>query len=182
MTKNDGFYKVLFAIELALLPMVIFANLFLPIWTMSLFIIGILVCKIWREIFINRKSRTHALINTIASVAEFGVLLIYLSIQNFLNLALAIASLVLIVLFHLFKHILFTKCMNETIDAVDFCFIIFECITLAALAFVNLSTQPVNIALWSMILATAVSVGYKIYYLFKYEDLFSKIKSLFAKR
>ena len=43
MTRNDTFFKILFAIEIALLPLVMAAEIMMPAWSMGLFIVGILV-------------------------------------------------------------------------------------------------------------------------------------------
>ena len=45
MTRNNLLFKILFAIELALIPMVIFSHLYLPNWAMSLILGAIVVAK-----------------------------------------------------------------------------------------------------------------------------------------
>ena len=182
MTKNDNFFKILFAIELALIPMVIFSQLFLETWAMSLILGGIVVAKIWREIFKNKESKQHSIISAIASVCEFGVLIIYFSVKELLLLPLAISAVVIIVLFNLLKIAFFDVKLNETIEAVDFCIIIFEILTLVAFAIMNLVEQITTIALWTLVLAGAVSVIYKIYYGFKYDNWAGKIKAIFRKK
>ena len=182
MTRNDGFYKFLFALELALLPMVVFANLYWAKWTMGLIIGAVCICNVWREIFKDRTSRQHSLIGLFASVMVFAFLLIYLTVLGYLNPVLASFGLAFIVLYNIFKEILFNKHINETISAVDFCFTIFESVALIAFGFVVMVTQPATIAVWTLLLTSAVSVAYKVYYLFRYEDLIGKIKNLFHKR
>lgn len=182
MTKNDGFFKILFAIELALIPMVIFANLFLETWAMSLFIGGIAVAKVWREIFKEKENKQHIIISAIASICEFGVLIVYLATEKLLLLPLAIAAVVVIVLFNLLKVVFANVAMTETIEAVDFCVIIFELLTLVSFAIMNMVDQITTIALWTLVLAGAVSVIYKIYYGFKYDNWASKIKAIFRKK
>lgn len=182
MTKNDGFFKILFAIELALIPMVIFSHLFLETWAMSLILGGIVVAKIWREIFKNKESKQHAIISSIASVCEFVVLIIYFATEKLLLLPLAISTVVIIVLYNLLKLIFFGVKMNETIEAVDFCIIIFEILTLVALAIMNMVDQISTIAMWTLVLAGVVSVVYKVYYGFKYDNWTGKIKAIFRRK
>ena len=72
--------------------------------------------------------------------------------------------------------------MPETIQAVDFCFTIFEGLTLATLIFITKTAQPATIAVWALLLTTAASILYKLYYGFRYEDWFAKIKGIFRKK
>ncbi len=52
MSKNDIFYKILFAVELALIPMVIFAyKIITERWVLGVFITLVLLVKIWLELF-----------------------------------------------------------------------------------------------------------------------------------
>ena len=64
MTRNNLLFKILFAIELALLPMVIFSYLFLAPWAMGVFIAGVLLAKIWLHIF-NDKTKSSVVIISI---------------------------------------------------------------------------------------------------------------------
>lgn len=182
MSRNDGFFKILFAIEVALIPMVIFAHMFLETWAMSLILGGIVVAKIWREIFKNKESKQHSIISAIASVCEFGVLIIYFITEKLLLLPLAISAVVVIVLFNLLKVVFANVTMGETIEAVDFCVIIFEILVLVAFAIMNMVDQITTISLWTLVLAGAVSVIYKIFYGFKYDNWAGKIKSIFRRK
>jgi len=73
------------------------------------------------------------------------------------------------------------KAMPEMIDAVDTCYLLFECFLLISLTFVIFSQLVTNIALFALLLTSAVSVIYKLYYLVKYNDILGKIKNFFAK-
>ncbi|MBR2970111.1 MAG: hypothetical protein IKC49_03550 [Clostridia bacterium] len=182
MTRNDLFYKILFAIEIALLPIVIFADMFIADWTMGLFISAILVCKIWREIFKNRDSRSHHIIGCIASILVFVTLIVYFMSIDVINLAIGIVAVVAVVIMQLFDVFTFNKRINDTIKAVDSCYMIFECLTLVSLVFAIYDSMTTNIGLFAIILTALVSVGYKVYYIFKYTDLVGNIKSIFKKK
>jgi len=177
MTRNNLFYKVLFAIEIALLPMVAFAHLFIADWSAGLFIAGILICKIWREIFKNRDDKGENIIGCIASIIVFSTLIGFFIYLGLINTALAIVALVLIILMNLFNIITFGKHINNTISAVDSCFMISECLTIASFIFVSVYDLISSIALFTVILTSVVSVVYKAYYVVKYTDLISKIKN-----
>lgn len=176
MTRNNLFYKILFAIEIALLPMVVFANMFIASWSVGLFVAGILICKIWREIFMNRASRGENIINCVASIIVFSTLIGYFIYLGYINTILGIASIVLIVLMNLFNIATFGKHLNNTIDAVDSCYIIFECLAIASFIFITIYEIVASIALFAIVLTSVVSVVYKAYYIIKYTGIVDKVK------
>ena len=176
MTKNDTFFKVLFAIEIALLPMVIFADKFLPKWSLSLFIAVIVLVKIWLELFKDKNSKTHIIIDSVGSLLVFGTLIIYFLITDLIALPLGIAVLVFVALQNLFLPILFNRQMPEFIDAVDFCYMLFECFLLGAFAILKYYSLITNIGLFALLLTTVVSVCYKIYFVCRQTELFSNFK------
>ncbi len=182
MTRNDLFYKILFAIEIALLPMVIFAYMFIADWAVGLFISAILICKIWREIFKMRENKTHNIIGYIASVLVFTTLLVFFMSVDVINIALGVIAIVVIVLMQLFSIITYNKKINETVRAIDSCYMIFECLTLVSMIFIMFYVLTTNIGLFAIILTAVASVGYKVYYVFKYMGLKDKLVGLFSKK
>ena len=76
------------------------------------------------------------------------------------------------------KVALFKHNMPEYVEAVDYCFMLFECLTIGALAFVMFYTLVDNIGMYAMLMTIAVSVIYKVYYTFKY----TKAKNIFKRK
>lgn len=164
MTKNDMFYKILFAIELALLPLVIFASIRIEEkWAICLFIGAVLLVKIWLELFKDRINFQHAIISAISSILTFGVLLILFACNDYINMALAIVTVVLIAIYNILFVVQFKAQLPEFIQAVDFCYMLFECIAIACFVFVAYTSVASLIAIFALILTTVVSAGYKIY-------------------
>ena len=182
MTKNDIFYKILFAVMIALLPMTIFANIYLTKWALCLFICAILVVKIWLEVFKDKYSQTHQLISVIGTALTFTTLLIMFAVSGVISKPLAIVTVILVDIFCLFTVLFRNKNLPDMIDAVDYCFMLFECLTLLALSFVTYNITMTNISLFALILTTAASVAYKIYYAFRYMGIWDKIVRLFRKK
>ncbi len=188
MTRNDTFYKILFAVELALLPLVFAANLLLPMWTVGLFITGILVTKIWMVLFRDKENKVHTIINAIGGALEISTLVIFFtSIDLIESVVLSVFIVVFVVLLNVFRIALVDSNMPEIIDAVDACFTIFEFLALIAfvlisLIVVELTTVILNISTFALLLTSAVSVVYKVFYVFKINDIFNKIKNFFARR
>ena len=182
MTRNDTFFKFLFAIEVALLPLVMASYILLPIWSVGLFIAGVLVVRIWMELFKNKQDRTHALINSIASILTISSLVIFFTIYEYINLVLCIFIVSLAVITNILQVVLQEKHMPEMIDAVDSCYRLFECLMLIGLALIMFYDLVANIALFALLLTSAVSVLYKTYYLCRYYRLGERIKNLFRRR
>ena len=188
MTRNDTFYKILFAIEIALLPLVIAANLLLPMWTVSLFIVGILVAKIWMALFKDKENRVHSIINSIGGALEISTLVIFFTSESLIeSVVLTVFVVIFVVLFNVFKVVLFNSKMPELIDAVDACFAIFEFLALVAFILISLvvvefTSVVLNISMFALLLTSAVSVLYKLFYVFKTNDVWGKIRNFFARR
>ena len=170
MTKNDLFFKILFAIQIALLPIVVATTLIssLPVWATSIALAGVLLAKIWVEVFKDKQNFTHKIMCYIGSVITFAVLLIFLEMKGVIDLWIAILAIVLITLHSAFNIILKKKVMPETIEAIDYCFVLFEILTLIAFTFAFYNITMTNIGLFAIILSTAVSVAYKVYYCIKF--------------
>lgn len=181
MTRNDAFYKILFAIEIALLPMVIFAYLFLEPWTVGVFVAGVLVAKIWLELF-NNKTFSHVLIKSIGNVLVFAVLLILFMAIGAINIALGVFALIFVILANIFKLALYSRQINDTIEAVDYCYVIFECLAILAFTFTMFYNLVTNIALFAILLTAVVSVSYKVFYTFKYTNFVLTLKNLFKRK
>jgi len=182
MTRNDTFFKILFAIQIALLPLVMASYLLMPTWSVGVFIAGVLVAKIWLELFKNKEDRNHVIINAIGSVLTVSSLVIFFTVQGFINVALCVFVVILAVLMSALKVVLNGTTMPEMIDAVDACFMLFECLLLVALTFVVFYQLVTNIALFALLLTSAVSVAYKLYYIMRYNGGWDKIRGLFRRK
>ena len=181
MTRNDTFFKILFAIEIALLPLVMAAEMMMPAWSMGLFVAGILVARIWMEIFKNKQDRVHILINSIGSILTISSLAIFFDVKGYIGTVLTVFIVIFIVLMNIFRVFLFGKPMPEMVDAVDACFMMFECLALVGFAVVVLYALVLDIALFALLLTAIVSVAYKVFYIFKTYNVIGLIKDIFAK-
>ena len=170
MAKNDLLFKILCAIQVALLPVVIALNLIstFPTWAITIAIVGVLLCKIWAEVFKDKHNLMHKILSSVATVASFATLLIFFANKGLIDMWIAILTTVLIALFVVLSVLLRSKVMPEIIEAIDYCFVLFEILTLLAFSFAFYHITLSNIGIFALILTTAVSVGYKAYFLFRY--------------
>lgn len=182
MTRNDTFFKFLFAIEIALIPLVMAAYILMPEWTVGIFIAGILVAKIWLELFKNKQNSLHLKILAVGNILTISSLVIFFTVYNYINLPMCIIAVSLVVLMNVLKIALNKELMPEMIDAVDSCYTLFECLTLIVLAFVTFYVLTTTIAVFALILTSGVSVLYKIYFMLRHKGGFDKIKNLFRRK
>ena len=176
MTKNDYIYKILFAVELALVPLVIFASMFMPNWSVCIFLICMAVCKIWREILKDKTSFVQNLINSIAGGVGLGVILLYFTCVKAVPIALGVVSIIAVILYNLLRATRFGKHMPDTIDAVDFCYMLFEILLILTLSIIDFYSLASNVAIFAVIITAVVSIAYKVYFLIRYTDLLEKLK------
>ena len=181
MTRNDTFFKILFAIEIALLPLVMAANIMMPAWSMGLFVAGILVARIWMELFKNKEDRIHILINSIGSVLTICSLVIFFAVKGYVATVLTVFIVIFVFLMNVFRVCLFGKTMPEMVDAVDACFMMFECLALIGFAIIVLYALVADIALFALMLTAIASVAYKLFYVFRTYNVIGLVKEGFAK-
>lgn len=165
--KKDTYFKLMFAIEMALLPLAIFAKLFLPIWSVGLFVAGILLCKVWREIFRNKLSKFQTIVSIVANIATSTILLALFMNMGVLNVAIGVVAIIAIAIKSVFELVMFNNVLPEFIDAVSYCSILFECLTLFSMTFAYANATMLSICAVACVLTSIVYVGYAIYWLIK---------------
>jgi len=187
MISKDNFMKLAFAIEMALLPIVICCNLYF-----SKTVVGIIVCAVAlmfavREILKNRFDFKSILLGDIATSITISVLLIFLMAIGLMDIAIGVVAVVMTILMNTLHICLCKKGMADFVESVDFCFTLFAFLQVVATAltlFLPTFFKPslVLVGAFAIIFTTLISVGYKVYYSFKYLNIWSKIKSVFSKK
>mgnify|MGYP006931938366 CR=1 FL=1 len=165
--KKDTLYKILFAIELALLPLTIFAYLYLTNWSVGLFVAGVLLCKIWRELFKDKHNRSQVIISSIASVVTNTTLLALFMATDVLNIALGVVTIVAILAKVVCDVLMLEKDLPEFIDAVNYCFVLFECLVLISMIFAYAYSVVLSVSCIASILTGVIFAVYSVYYLIK---------------
>lgn len=187
MTIKDYINKILFAFELAFLPWIVFSYIYIPNWkvVLGVFVALVLVCHIGRELTKDKTSFTHQIMTTITNIVVFATIIIFfISISKstiYVNKELGIATIVIISLFHLISLLTRKTLMPEMIDAIDYCNMLFEMLTLFAFIFVVSYSMIATIAMIAIILTGVVSIVYKLYYMVRYYDIWGKFTAWIAK-
>lgn len=182
MTRNDRFFKILFAIQVALVPLIMAAYILMPKWTVGVFVGAALIVKIWLELFKNKEDLTHIRLLAVANLLTVASLVIFFAVYGYINVVLAVFIVILVCLMNIFKLTLINRVMPEMIEAIDSCYMMFECLFLAGLTFVVAYDLIATIALYALLLTSAVSVSYKLFYVWKQFGLWEKIKNLFRRK
>ncbi len=181
MTRDDLIFKILFAIQLALLPIVILADLYLGSIALTVVLICLLVVKIWQLILKNKHSKQHLIILNLGDILMFLVILILFAVKGYLNVVAVVFALVFLVLALILEICLYGRTMPDSIEAIDYCLMLFICFALLSLSFVKFYSNLSMISLYTIILTAGATSIYKIYYVVRYTDCLYSIKNFFVK-
>lgn len=184
MAKNDSFFKLLFAIELALLPLVICASIvdFMPKVAISLFVVAIAICRIWMSTFKDTKDRSHIIINAVGDIAVFVTLFVLFICLDLLIVPLAIVALVLMVVAGLLEIGVHQGYKSEIISIIQLCHNVVQCSLLVALSFVMYSNIATIIFMSALALSSVLLIIFRVIYLFRYTDFVKNIKKRFSRK
>ena len=180
---KDRIYKILFAVQLALIPLVFYTQFCVSAeWAISIVILVGLTIKIMAELFVvDRQNLTHNILLIIDNCLIFSIVTILFMCLGFVNIALGVVVLVFNVIANLFLFFFKDKTMPKFIDSVDFGYTLLLCYAYFALAFVKFYPNLTLIALIALLVITLVSVCYKVYYAIKYTNFTTNFKNFFSK-
>ncbi len=165
--KKDVYLKILFAIELALLPLTIFAKIYMPSWAISVFVAIILICKIFRELFKDKQEKSNLIICSIANIATALTLLILFMNLGYLSKLVGIITIIAIVTEIACEYIMFYNTLPEFVESVAYCNIMFQCLVLLAMTFAYANSTILTVACIACTLTSAVFIVYTVVYLVK---------------
>ena len=168
---NNMRYRGLFAVQVALLPLIIAFNLLVNEWAMAIPLGLLVVCRLIMGFFKNRASLSEHIIQAIGDALTLG----FVAISTWL----AVVDCVLVVLYEVANAYFFCKPMPDFIDALDFCFVAFIFTTLISLTFVFKIDEVAKVSFLAIMITSAIVVAYKVYRFFNYYII--NRKSKFAK-
>lgn len=165
--KNDKLVKLLFALQIAVLPLVVFGEIVLNFWLSQLFILLLLVAKLWQFLLSEKYNNEHKLLNTITTFLIVSFLMVYYGILGFVKVGVIIPMLILMLVFLL--SVIFKKYFprNELSKAVDTCVYIFAYITVVFFGISSTVHVVGLVGAFGTMLACILSLGIKLYCLIK---------------
>lgn len=165
--KNDKLIKVLFSLQIAVLPLVVFGKIVIDLWLSKLFILLLLIAKLWQFLLSEKFNKEHKLLNTITTYLIISFLMVYYAVLGFVGVGVIIPMLIFLLLFLL--SVIFGKFFirNELTNTIDICVYIFAFITVV---FYGISSAVFVVGLvsaYATTLACVISVGIKLFHFIK---------------
>ena len=173
-------YRGLFAVELALLPLMIAFKLIIGTWALCIPLALLAVCRCVMIFIKDKVKLSDHIIECVGDTIVLGFLTIYFAVLNFVPNWLSIVVCILLPLYEMANVYFYSKPMNDIVEALDFCYLAFLFTTIISLSFVMVIDAVAKVSLIALMLTMAIVVAYKLYRFLRYY-VFSR-KSKFAKQ
>lgn len=173
---NDMRYRGLFAVELALLPLIIAFKMIIGTWAVCFPLIILAVCRGLMILFKNRANIVDHIIECVGDAIVLIFLAIYFSVIGYIPTWLVVVDSVLVVLYELASVYFYSKPMPDVVEALDFCFLAFVFTTILSLTFVVKFDVVAKVSFIAIMFTCAIVVVYKVYRFFNYYIINRKSK------
>ena len=178
--KKELYYKLLFTLSIALIPMIISAKLIMPSWCISLFVSIIVVCKLGMLVIKNPNNNLECYLEAINNVVVVIATVIIFVCFGWANLIFAIICSVFILSEEFLKIVFRFKPNSQLIEALNFSCEMFIYLTLGAMIVAPFNALMLDIALVALMINVVVltllqGYNYFHYYLIKKNKPTSKI-------
>lgn len=169
-------YRGLFAVEMALLPLIIAFKLIIGTWAVCIPLLMLAVCRCVMIFIKNRSKLSDHIIESIGDAVIIAFLAIYFAVISFIPNWLSIVVCILVPLYELANVYFYAKPMSDVIEALDFCYLAFLFTTIISLSFVMAVDVVAKVSFIAIMLTMAIVVGYKLYRFLKYYIINRKSK------
>jgi len=173
-------YRGLFAVEMALLPLIVAFKFIIGTWAVCIPLALLAICRCMMVFVKNRSKLSDHIIESVGDAIVIAWLSIYFAILNFIPNWLSVIVCILLPLYELANVYFYSKPMNDIVEALDFCFIAFLFTTIISLSFVMVVDVVAKVSLLAIMLTMLVVVSYKAYRFLRYYIISRKSK--FAKQ
>ena len=161
-------YRGLFAVELALLPLVLAFKLIIGTWAVCIPLVLLAVCRCVMIFVKNRSKVEDHIIESIGDTIVLEFLAIYFTVIGFIPTWLSIVVCILVPLYELANVYFYAKPMSDIIEALDFCYLAFLFTTIISLSFVMAVDVVAKVSLIAMMMTMAIVIVYKVYRFMNY--------------
>ena len=169
-------YRGLFAVELALLPLMVAFKLIVGTWAVCIPLLLLAGCRAVMIFVKNKAKMEDHIIECVGDAIVLGFLAIYFAVLGFIPNWLSILVCVLLPLYQLANVYFYAKPMNEIIEALDFCFLTFVFTTIISLSFVMAIDVVAKVSFIAIMLTMAIVIIYKLYRFARYYVISRKSK------
>ena len=169
-------YRGLFAVELALFPLMIAFKLIIGTWAVCIPLIMLAACRGFMVFVKNKSKLADHIIECLGDVIVLGFLAIYFTVLGFIPSWMSILVCILLPLYELANVYFYAKPMNDIVEALDFCFLAFVFTTIISLSFVMVENVVAKVSFIALILTMAIVIIYKVYRFMRYYIISRKSK------
>lgn len=179
--NKDLIFKILFAIEVAFLPMILSAHFMMNRAWMIVFLSVVIAAKLAMVLLKDPANHSHIYLDAIGNTVVVGFVIITLAGLGYLNLPLAISTTIVVAIEELARVYFFYKPNKQYIDALNFASEMFMYLVLGGALVVFWTKMLVLIGTIALLMCSAVIVviqGYNFvyYYWLKKNKRTKKIK------
>lgn len=166
--NKENLFKLMFALEIALLPMIISAKLMMPDWCIALFVGMIVVAKLVMIVVKNPANNMQLYLDAIGNVVVIVAGFIIFTCFGYVNLVMSILACVFIVTEEFVRVVFYFKPNNQLIDALNFSCEMFIFLSLAGMLVAPFNAVILEVAVVALVINAIVLTviqGYRyIYY------------------
>lgn len=163
LDKKDLLFKIMFAIEIAMLPMLVGCKLMFEDWTMGIAVTLILLAKLVMIIIKNPADNLHIYLDAIGNATVLCFCVISFCCFGYINIALTAVVCSLFVLEEVIRVYFFFKPNNQMVDGLNFAIELFMFVTLASLLLVSVNTLVLKVSVVALIISCALLIGIQGY-------------------
>ncbi|MBQ7798488.1 MAG: hypothetical protein IJ371_05135 [Clostridia bacterium] len=163
-------YRGLFAVEMALLPLIVAFKLIIGTWAVCIPLLMIAVCRCIMIFVKNKAKKSDHMVESIGDAIIIAFLAIYFAILGFIPTWLSVVVCILVPLYELANVYFYAKPMSEVVEALDFCYLAFVFTTIISLSFVMVKNLDVvaKVSFIAIMLTMAIVIAYKLYRFINY--------------
>lgn len=169
-------YRGLFAVELALLPLIVAFKLIVGTWAVCIPLILLAICRCLMIFIKNRAKLSDHIVESVGDALVLEFLAIYFTVIGFIPTWLSVVVCILVPLYELINIYFYSKPMNDIIEALDFCYLAFLFTTIISLSFVMATDVVAKVSFIAIMLTMTVVIAYKAYRLLRYYIISRKSK------
>lgn len=154
---NKNFiFKILFALEIACLPLIISMRILVSPHAMAIFVGVIIAIKIAMMVIKNPANVNQLYLDAVGNIVVVLFVLITYSCYGYINVPLTVICCVLFVLEEIFRVFFFYKPNNQVVDSLMYATELFIFVILSTLLMATVNGMPLKIAVIAMILSCAI--------------------------
>lgn len=170
--NKDLIFKILFSIEICLLPIIISAKIIMPIWAMSIVVGVIIATKILMLVVKESANYKHVILDSLGNVIVVSFCLITYCCYDYVNVPLTVVACIVFAIEELIRVYFYYKPNNQLVEAFNFAEEMFIFVVLASLMAVELTTVTLRVAVVALIIGAVmldIIQGYNFFYYYVFK-------------